>query len=109
MKKEMIFALIVLFITVSAAPVFAQGGSPKSEKISNKTWAKSEMIKGQIASIDSVKNEITVKQAVTGTDKTVKVDPKEIALLKVGEMVKIKVKPGSDMAQSIKLVVAKKK
>ncbi len=79
------------------------------DRYASKAWAKNEMTKGKIVSIDAVKNEIVIKQDASGSDKTFKVEPGEIALLKVGETVKIKTRPGSDVAQSVKLIAAKKK
>jgi hypothetical protein len=106
MKKVLILTFAVVCLAGSMTPVFAQGGSAKSGK---KIWTKSEMTKGEIVSIDSVKNEIVIKEKATGTDKTLKVDPKEVAMLKVGETVKVRIKPGTDIAENVKEMASKKK
>ena len=71
--------------------------------------AGTEIIKGKITSIDTVKNVIVVKEKATKTERTIAVDPKVIATLKVGDIVKIESKTGSNVADSVKVIPPKKK
>jgi len=63
--------------------------------------AKPEIIKGTIESIDTAKNEITVK------GKTIVVKPEELAMLKKGETVKVTLAPGTNNAEKITVEKAK--
>jgi hypothetical protein len=67
-----------------------------------------DTIKGKITSIDTVKNVIVVKERAIKTEKTIAVDPKVIATLKVGDIVKIESKTGSNVADSVKVIPPKK-
>ena len=59
---------------------------------------------GKISSIDAANNAIVIKEAKSGADKTINVDPKVISSLKVGEKVKVSLKAGSNLAESIKII-----
>ena len=68
-----------------------------------------DTIKGKITSIDTAKNVIVLKEMKTKVEKTITVDPKVIATLKVGDAVKIESKTGSNVADSVKVVHPPKK
>ena len=69
---------------------------------------KKEVVKGEVISIDTAKNEVVIKDKKTNADKTVVVDPKEIANIKKGEKVKAILKEGTNTAEKIKVYPAKK-
>ena len=84
--------------------------APKAEKkAAHKAEAKKmDVVTGAITAIDTVANTITVKDA-KGLDKVLTVDAAKIATLKVGEIVKIKVKDNkAEMIKTIKKHEGKK-
>ncbi len=99
MKKALALVVAVLALISFSTFVIA------AEKA---TKPKAAVVKGEIVSIDTAKNEVVVKDAKTKTDKTIMVDPKEIANLKQGETVKAILKEGTNTAEKIKVVPAKK-
>jgi len=99
MKKTGLILVVMVALVCFTALSFAQGQKKMSIKSKN---IKMEVIKGEVVSIDVAKNEIVVKEKKSGVEKTISVDPDKIASLKVGEQVKIKVKAGSNKAESIK-------
>jgi hypothetical protein len=99
MKKALALAIAVLTLISFSTFVVA------AEKVAKH---KAEVVKGEIVSIDTAKNEVVIKDAKTKTDKTIMVDPKEIANLKQGETVKAILKEGTNTAEKIKVMPAKK-
>jgi len=99
MKKITIGLLALMFVCTMSALSFAQT-APSGRK----AQARADIVRGKITSIDTTKNEIVVKNK-DGVEKTVAVDAKEIASLKIDENVRIKVKEGTNVAESIKEIV----
>lgn len=77
--------------------------------IAKEAVKKAEIVKGEIVSIDTAKNEIVIKDAKTDTEKAVMVSPKEIATLKKGDQVKAFLKEGTNTVEKIRVYPAKKK
>jgi hypothetical protein len=102
MKKITVILLTFVFVCGLSAISFAQTAPGKTE---TKPTVKSEYVRGKIVSIDTTKNEIVVKNNKSQVEKTIAVDPKDIPSLKVDENVKIKVKEGSNVAESIKEII----
>jgi len=92
-----LFLVCALTVLSSAQTAQATG--------SKKPVASSEVVRGKIISIDTVKNEIVVKENKTGTEKTIAVDPKVISTLKIEENVKVTLKSGTNVAEKIKEIV----
>ena len=66
------------------------------------TKAAVETLVGKIVSIDTANNTVTIKEGNNGLEKLIVVDQKLISTLKVGEKVKISLKTGSKLADSVK-------
>lgn len=104
MKKITIILFALLLIcgmTISSFAQVSQAASAEKAKVTTET------IRGKIISIDTVKNEIVVKENKTGIEKTITVDPKVILSLKTDEAVKVSLKEGTNLALSIKKLVKK--
>ena len=103
MRKIIMNAVIILsalgFVTMS----FAQGTKPQKQHA-----VKTETVSGKIVSIDQPKAQVVVKTA-DGSEKTLTVDPKEIASLKVGESAAFSVAAGSNKAKTLKKLKVNKK
>jgi hypothetical protein len=103
--KRLIVVLFVLFLVGGMAALsFAQATQVAAAK---KAEVKTEVIMGKIISIDTVKNEVVIKENKTATEKTIVVDAKVISLLKTDEAVKVSLKEGTNIALSIKKLVKK--
>jgi len=101
--RKITIILVALFLicgmtTLSFAQTSQSTGAKKAE-------VTTEMIKGKIISIDTAKNEIVIKENKTGTEKTIAVDPTVISSLKTDEEVKVTLKAGSNVAESVKKIV----
>ncbi len=101
MKKFFVVAVALIALIGFTTAGFAKEAA--------KAKAKAEVVKGEIVSIDTAKNEVVIKDKMTNADKTIVVDPKEIATLKQGEQVKAILKTGTNTAEKIKVIPAKKK
>ena len=106
MRRAILVAITIISLAGFAALGFAQEAKGKSSKAAK---AGIEVIKGKIVSIYPDKNEIVIKDNNTEVAKTVVVDAKEISSLKVGEELKIKLRAGSNVADSIKKIKSTKK
>ena len=108
MRKAIMVLVVAAFLTVPVAMSFAQTGAAKTDK---KAVKAAEVIRGEIVSIDTAKNEIVVKDAAAkdaaSADKTIVVDAKEIGSFKVGDKVKVTLKAGTNTAEKIVKVVKK--
>jgi Cu/Ag efflux protein CusF len=105
MKKVLAIALIVLFTAGISAPIFA------AEQQGKKTEAapQFETIRGEVTAIDATAKTAVIKESKSGELKTVKLSDKALGEIKVGEKVKIKIKAGSDVAESIKVIKGESK
>jgi predicted dinucleotide-binding enzyme len=97
MKKILAVAVVVLTLI-----------SFTTMGIAKEAVKKAEVVKGEIVSIDTAKNEVVVKDAKANAEKTIVVDPKEITNLKKGEKVKAILKEGTNTAEKIKVYPTKK-
>ncbi len=95
--------LIVILVALIAFASFTTFGFAKGGK------AKAGVVKGEIVSIDTVKNELTIKSAKTGEQKTIGADATLLSTLKAGDNVKITLKAGETNAAEIVKVVPKVK
>ena len=97
--------------TPAAIPAAApKMGAPKAAKpaVVKKHAPKPEIIMGEITAVDTVKNEITVKDKKTAAEKTIGIDAKKIAGFKVGDEVKVTTRGDKTDVKAIKKPVAKK-
>lgn len=98
MKKIPVILAVALCLSGMTIPVFAATAPHK------KADAVIHVVHGTVVSVDTAKNEIMVKDAKTGQERTFAVSAKASAVLKAGEKVKVKVKEGSNMAENVKVV-----
>ncbi|MCX5902131.1 MAG: hypothetical protein NTV89_01390 [Proteobacteria bacterium] len=103
--KKLMMVLVAGLVMIS----FSAVGFAAEEAKTQAPKAKAEVVKGEIVSIDAAKNEIVIKEKKTNAEKKIVVDPKEISTLKQGEMVKVILKAGTNTAEKIKVMPAKKK
>jgi len=103
--KKLMMVLVAGLVMIS----FSVVGFAAEEAKTHAPKAKAEVVKGEIVSIDAAKNEIVIKEKKTNAEKKIVVDPKEIATLKQGEMVKVILKAGTNTAEKIKVMPARKK
>jgi hypothetical protein len=103
--KKLLMVLVAGLVMIS----FSAVGFAAEEAKTQAPKAKAEVVKGEIVSIDAAKNEITIKEKKTNAEKKVVVDPKEISALKQGDRVKVILKEGTNTAEKIKVMPAKKK
>jgi len=104
MRKITIILVVLLLICAMSKLSFAQNSQTTSTK---KAVVNTETIRGKITSIDTVKNEILVRESKTGIEKIIMVDPKVIASLKTDEDVKVTLKAGSNVAEQVRKLVKK--
>ena len=104
MKKLSIVLFTFILVCGMSILSFAQTSQVKSTK---KAEVNTEVIKGKITSIDTVKNEITLQESKTAAEKTIVVSSNAISVLKPGEEVKVTLKKGSNTAVSVKKLVKK--
>ena len=84
MKK---MSLFVIGFLILARPAFA------------------EIVQGSVESINVAKNEIVVKDQISGTDKAIIIHPKVLATLQSGAVVKASLKPGSNTADTVEVKI----
>jgi len=101
MKKIVILLVAGLFAAIPLTSSFAKAAPEKTEK----TAVKGAMVKGEIQTIDTTKNVVVVKDQTTGKDMTITVAATDIGALKVGEKVRIKYNPDTNVAESVKKIV----
>ena len=119
MKKVLAVAVILCF----AATGFAAWWANKSETEQTKTETKADtktaakdttkqqesaliIMTGKITSLNQPQNEIVVKDDKTTYDKVLIVDPDAYKSIKLGDMVEVKMKTGSNVVDSIKVTKA---
>jgi hypothetical protein len=105
MKKITVILVALLLICGMSILSFAQTAPATGAK---KPEFATEVVRGKIVSIDTVKNEIVVKEPKTGADTTISVDPEVISSLKTDENVKVTLKAGTNVADKVKEVVKSK-
>lgn len=109
-KTSILIATLAAFSAMSfaqntPAPAAAPAAAPKAEvkaPAPKKEMKKAEVVMGEITAVNAEKNEITLKVKKDKTEKTFSVDAKEIASLKAGQEVKIKLMDGK--VESIKAI-----
>ena len=87
MTKTVSFVFVMLVLTGFATTGFA------------------EIVQGTVESINKAKNEIVVKNKVSGADQVIIVHPKVIATLQNGIVVKVSLKPGSNVADTVEVEI----
>jgi hypothetical protein len=103
--KKLLTLVIAGLVMIS----FSAAGFAAEEAAIQAPRTKADVVKGEIISIDAAKNEIVIREKKTNAEKKIVVDPKEIAVLKQGEMVKVILKTGTNTAEKIKALPARKK
>lgn len=103
MKKILAGILMLCFVSSGVIPVFAQAAHHK------KGSPGIELIYGSVVSVDKDKREIVVKEEKTGENKTFHVSGSSALLVNPGQRVKLKIKTGSNVAESVKEAQAKAK
>jgi hypothetical protein len=88
------------------ASSFAKNAPTKTEKA---TVSKVQVVKGEIVTVNTAKNEVVIKDQATGKDKTITVSSNDIGTLTVGEKVRVKFNPETNVAESVKKIVHNKK
>ena len=104
MKKINVILVALLFVCAIFTLSFAQIPQSTAAKT---TEAKTEIVRGKIISVDTIKNIIVVKVNATGTEKSIAVDPMVISSLKVDDDVKVALKAGSNVAEKVKKIIKK--
>ncbi|MDD5449383.1 MAG: hypothetical protein PHO42_02135 [Candidatus Omnitrophica bacterium] len=107
MKKMLIIMIAFAFALGFSSFAFAK--SAKYSAYHKKSQPAMETIQGTITSVDSAKNEIVVKNNKTAQDRTFVVNSKVISTLTLNEEVKVKVKEGSNNAESVTIIKTKSK
>jgi len=108
MKKIIAVAAVLLFVLGFTSFTFAQGKKHKTTKAAQEN-IEIRISRGNVVSVDQTNKQIVVKDSKTGTDRTFVVSEKAIAVVKVGDEVKVKVKSGSNNAESVKVVKSESK
>lgn len=118
MKKSMLAAVALIAfagLSFAQAPAATPAAAPKMEApkavkpaVIKKQAPKAEVMMGEITAVDTVKNEITVKDKKTAVEKTIGVDAKRIAGFKVGDEVKVTTRGDKTDVKAIKKHEAKK-
>jgi hypothetical protein len=91
MKKYLRIVLTVLFVVALCAPSFAAKKSPK----------KFERIVAHVTSLDVAAKTIGITEEKSGAVRTIKISAKAASQLKVGDRVRIKLKPGTDESAGV--------
>lgn len=105
MRKIIVLLVAIIFLCSFATLSFAQKAGGKTAK---KAESSIEVIRGKIVSIDTTASAIVIRDKKTGVEKVITVNPKTILSLKTGEEVKVTVKSGTNIAESVKKITKKK-
>lgn len=97
MKHKILLGAMLFFLLG-----FGAGGCSKKE-----SPAKADQIKGSVVSVDTAKHEVVIKDK-EGNAATVIINSGKIAMLKEGEKIRVQMKPGSNVVESIKFHGLKK-
>ena len=105
MDKFAFLFVAALLTTVPSASGFAQDQTTNTgmNVVDNEN-----MFRGQIVSIDSVRNKVVVKELSSDEESTLTATPDQIGKLTVGERVLVKFDPATNVAESIRSTVFKK-
>jgi sRNA-binding protein len=106
MKKTIAVVVALLFLLGFTSFTFAQ---EKKHRTTKATQENIEIIRGKVVSVDQANKQIVVKDNKTQADRSFAVSKKAIAVVKVGDEVKVKVKVGSAQAESVKIVKSETK
>lgn len=99
MKKIFLFLTAIFFVSsILISPVLAETTQHKNSA------AAIQLVHGTVVSINTAKREIVVKDQKTGEGKTFVVSEKAVSAVKTGDAVKVRVKAGSNIAESVKIV-----
>jgi hypothetical protein len=101
MKKITVVLIALLLICGLTSFGFTQTPQATGAK---KAEVSPDVVRGKITSIDTAKNGIVIKENKTGIEKTIAVDPKLISSLKIDDTVKVTLKSGSNVAESVKKI-----
>lgn len=102
MRKRLIIAVSIMSFLGVVPAAFAHG-SKQGKSILKPSM---ESTRGTVISIDQTQKQMTVKEEGSGQEKTFAISSAQASEVKVGETVKIKNKPGSAVAQSVKVIKA---
>jgi hypothetical protein len=105
MRKIIVLLVSLLFLYSFATLSFAKNAGGKAAK---KAESSIEVIRGKIVSIDTTASTIVIRDKKTGAEKVISVNPKTILSLKTGEEVKVTLKSGTNIAESVKKITKKK-
>jgi len=105
MKKAIAVVVALLFLLGLTNFTFAQ----EKHKATKATQENVEIIRGKVVSVDQANKQIVVKDNKTQADISFTVSGKAIALVKIGDVVKVKAKAGSTHAESVKIVKSEAK
>jgi len=89
-----IFALVLVLLFVAGVSTLSFAGKDK----------KSDRIVARIVSVDAAGKTIVVKEEKTGESRTIKVSAKAVSQIKVGDRVRIKLKPGTDESMGVRVL-----
>ena len=96
MKKLLVLTIALIAIGCFGSIGLAQEEKPElTPEATVESAAVVEVLTGSVVSIDMAKDQIVVKDEMTGIDRTVKAAPESIAMLKAGDKVKVSI--GEDM------------
>jgi len=106
-RTYILIATLAAFSAMSFAQNTAAPAPVAKTPAVKKEMKKAEVLVGEISAVNTEKNEITLKVKKDKAEKTLAIDPKEIANLKAGQEVKIKLMDGK--VESIKPVIKHEK
>jgi hypothetical protein len=104
MRTSVIILVGALIAVVPLGSSFAQDETTNTEM---DVVGNENMVRGRIETIDSVKNEVVIQTLSTGEEKTFTVTPDQIGTLMIGEKVRVKFNPETNVAESINSTVFK--
>ena len=97
MERSIVIFMTLIFVTGSSVTFAEKAKAYKAKSMASEM----ESVNGKITNIDAANNLIFLQDPKTKTERVIKLDPKELAGLKKNENVKVKLKKGSDFAQSV--------
>jgi hypothetical protein len=104
MKKVIVVVIVLIAFAGLISLSFAEGQPAAASQPAATAKAekpKIEVVRGEITSIDAANGQMVIKEAKSGTEKTVLADSKMMSGLKVGQNVKVKLQPGTNKVESV--------